>query len=74
MGGASQPGLYAGGSLPESERAKLGTTPASSCLSALMEEPGFPRRFDELWAFSLVVEASAPMEGNVEEKLLDVAG
>lgn len=48
LGGASQPGLYAGGSLPESERARFGTAPASSCLSALAEELGFPRRFDEL--------------------------
>lgn len=64
--------MYAGGSLPESERARLGTTPASSCLSALTEELGFPRRFDELWPFSLVVKASALMEGDVEGKLLGV--
>lgn len=59
--GASQPGLYAGGSLPESERARPGTTPASSCLSALTRELEF-----------LLVEASALLEGDVNEKLFNV--
>lgn len=67
--GASQPGSYAGGSLPEPERARFGTTPASSCLSALTEEPIFLKESDKLWPFSPVVETSAVLEG---KELLDV--
>jgi hypothetical protein len=50
----------------------LGTVPASSCLSALMGEFGFPRRFDELRTFSPIVEDSALVEGDGKEEMFDV--